>query len=155
MDVGSAHNKHATVPMLEDLNGKVCRAAETVEADGHAGFDRGALDRAVADDACAEQRRGVLVVDGIRQRVGKIFAHRREISEATVGVPAHKARVRAQILAPAAAELARSVGFAQPRNAHARADVRRASTQGRVFPRRRRSRGPVPFAGALRRDRLP
>lgn len=112
----AAHHKDAAPPMLEHLDREVRRAAEAVEPDGRTRDDAGALDSPKSDDARAEQRRGVLVIDIRRQRIGKILADHRELGVAAVVVPPGKQRVGTEVLAAFAAVGADTTGLAQPRH---------------------------------------
>ncbi len=75
--------------------------------------------RAIADQAGAEQRRHLLVVIAARQREAVALVCDGVLGIAAVDVAAGEAGVRAQVLAPAAAVLAHPVGPAQPRHPHA------------------------------------
>ena len=74
----------------------------------------GAAQGAVADDAGAQQRRGGIVVEGVRERVRVALVDDGQLREAPVGVPAREARLEAEILRAAAAEPAHPTGVAQP-----------------------------------------
>ena len=108
--------------MLEHLHRQVGRASETIEPNGRTRRDARAFDRSEADDARAEQRRRMLVVDRIGQTVGKIFAHDGLLGISAIAIPSGKACVGAEILAAFAAVSAATVGFAQPCDADPIAD---------------------------------
>ena len=84
--------------------------AEAVETDALARLDAGDAQGAKPDDARAQQRRGVQVVERGGQRVDEVVARDDVFGVAAVDVVAGVARVVAQILARVRAEEAGSVG---------------------------------------------
>ena len=87
-------------PGQGDLGGEVGRAAEAVDAEPPALGEVGAQQRPVADDARAQQRRGLDVVERVGQRVGVVLVDHGVLGVAAVEVPAGEARVDAEVLAP-------------------------------------------------------
>jgi hypothetical protein len=73
--------------------------------------------RAIADDARAEQRRGVDVGEVVREAVRIGLGHRGVLREASVGVPAGVLRVAAEVLPTGAAPLAPATGTPEPGDA--------------------------------------
>ena len=61
-----------------------------------------AAERAVADDAGTQQRRGRLVGEGVRDAVRVPLVDHRELGVAAVGVPAREPRIDAEVLVAAA-----------------------------------------------------
>ena len=106
------------------------RAAEAVKADGRAGPDLGALDRAKADYPRAQQRRGRFVAEPVGNRVGEVLAHHHEFGVAAIVVVTGKPRVRAEVLAAAPAPGALAAGLAQPGDADPRAGGSEARASG-------------------------
>ena len=84
-----------------DLRGDVGAAAEPVEAEPTARRQRGAQQRAVADDAGAQQRRKLAVAVAARQMVGESRGDRGEFGVAAVGVPTGVARSGHRFSSPA------------------------------------------------------
>ena len=109
VDPGAAGHRH--------LRREVRAPAETVDAEHPAVRQLGALERPVADNAGAQQRREFVVVVTGGQVMGERGGHGHELGVAAVMVPAVIRRCRAEVLAAAAAVLAGLVGGPQPRGA--------------------------------------
>src|SRR5690606_10265107 len=84
--------------------------------------DRGALQRAVADDAGAEQRGEFDVVVSVGQRQGEGRRYGDELGVPAVLVPSGVSRIRTEVLVAPATVAALPAGRAQPGHAHAVAD---------------------------------
>ena len=97
-----------------DLGGEVGGAAEAVDAEPPTFGQVGPQQRPIADDARAEQRCGLDVVERIGQRVRVGLVHQRVGGIAAVDVPPGEQRVDAQVLAPAHAEAADAAGVGEP-----------------------------------------
>ena len=117
------HHMHLGTLRQRDLRGDVCAAAEPVDAQPSAGGQVGPQQRAIADDAGAQQRRQLDVGVPRWQRVRESGWDRGEFGVAAVGVPAGVARLRAEILLAAHTELALPAGMAQPGDADTIADL--------------------------------
>ena len=89
--------------------------------------------RAVPDDPGAQQRRGLVVVVLVGERIGVALVHDRHLCVAAVGVPAGVAGSGAEVLVAPQAEPARAAGMPQPRDADPVADgePRRAVARAR------------------------
>src|SRR6202043_1189978 len=103
-----------------DLRDDVRRGAEAVEPEGARGAAH--RERAVADEARAHERGGLRV--GVAGGDGEAVAlvGDRVLGHPAVDVASGEARGRAQVLAAAAAPVARAVAPAEPGNADALAD---------------------------------
>ena len=125
-----APREHVDLEALRqrDLRGQVSGSAEAVDAQPAARRDAGQLQRPVADDAGAQQGRGLLVLQLIRQRVDERGIRHAVVGIPTVHVPARERRIEAQVLLSPAAEPAGSVSPAEPRDA----DALTASQSGHV-----------------------
>ena len=99
--------------------------------------------RAVADQAAAQQRRRLLGREVVGQRQAEALVGDGQLGVAAVDVASGEARVDAQVLAVGAAVAALAVGVAEPRNADAAA----------VLGGRRRSGGRAPPAACRPRSR--
>src|SRR5262250_2342495 len=93
--------------------------AEAVEAKVFAGARAGETIGAVADDASAEQRRGVFVGEGGRDGIAEIGGHDGRFGVAAVDVVAGEPGVRTEVFQSAAAEFADAAGGVKPGNADA------------------------------------
>ena len=107
--------EHAPALVDGDLADDVRGGAEAVEPEplrvaGHP-------QRPVADQAGAQQRRGLAVAEAVRQREAEALVGHRVLGEAAVDVAAREARPHAQVLAPAAAVPACAARPAEPRDA--------------------------------------
>ena len=100
-----------------DLRGQVRRRAEAVDGQSSARWKRGALQRSVSDDARAQQRCRVLVVERLGQLVGERLVHERVLGEPPVGVPAREARREAEVLLASATPPAHAARPSEPRDA--------------------------------------
>ena len=119
----SGHHVHGRALGERDLRGEVGGGAEAVDA--RAGRRSGSAARRsarIADDARAEQGRGLVVGEPLGQPVGVALVDDRVLGVAAVGVPAGEARVEAQVLVAPAAEAAAPAGVAQPGDADPLAD---------------------------------
>src|ERR1700761_2132121 len=97
-----------------DLHGQGGAAPEAIDAEASAVGEFGPLERAVSDDARAQQGRQLIVGVAVGEPVRVGGGDGQVLGVATVGVPAGVAGVRAQVFRVAPAELARLVGGAQP-----------------------------------------
>jgi hypothetical protein len=79
----------------------------------------GAPDRPIADYPGAQQRRGFVIRERRRDRIGILLAHHREIGVAAVVVVTGEARIRAQILAAPPTIDTRPASLAQPSDSDA------------------------------------
>ena len=150
-----------------DLRHDVRGRAEPVDPEPAARRQLGPLQRAVADDAGAQQRSRLAVAERRGQPVGERLGDHGVLRVAAVGVPAGEPGLPAQVLPAAAAPPAAAAGAAQPRDAdpvaerepgRARAaDVDRADDlvagHGRRTPRR--AGRPRPGAGPCGTRRTP
>src|ERR1700752_875130 len=105
-----------------DLGGEMCATAEAVYAESAARRQVGPQQRAVADDACAQQRGqfGVGIAD--RQMMRESRWDSGEFGVAAVGVPAGVAGFGAEIVLPADAEFAAPTRVPEPCDADAVTD---------------------------------
>ena len=71
-----------------DLRREMGRPAEAVDAEPTALGNVGSAQGAIADDAGAEQRRRLDVVEAIGQRVGVVLLDQRVVGVAAVEIPA-------------------------------------------------------------------
>ena len=95
----AGHDVDAGAAGQRDLRREVRRAAEPVDAEAAALGEVGPLQGAVADDAGAEQRRDLDVVERLGERVGVGLVDHGVLGVAPVDVPAGEARVEAEVLA--------------------------------------------------------
>jgi hypothetical protein len=102
-----------------DLCRQVRAAAEAVDTERAAWRHCRTNQRAIANDAGAEQRSEVFIVNPGRQRVSEGFVNNAEIGVATIGVPSGEGWRRAQVLRAAAAKPTAAVGAAKPRDTDA------------------------------------
>jgi len=120
---GPGEGEHPSALVACDLRDDVRRRAEAVEPD-RAGVPRHAQ-RAVADQAGAEQRRGLRIGGARRQGEAEPGIGDRVLRESTVDVEAGESGPLAEVLPARDAEPARPAGPAQPRNADPRAGADR------------------------------
>ncbi len=97
-----------------DLRGDVRAAAKPVQPQPTAGRERGPLQRPIADDAGAQQRRQLTVAVAGWQMMGESRRDRGEFSVAAVAIPSGVAGMRAQVLVAASAVRAYAAGVPQP-----------------------------------------
>src|SRR6186997_2286850 len=97
----------------------MCAAAEAVDTERAAGRHCRTNQRAIADDAGAEQGSEVFIINADRQRVAEGFVNEAEIGVAAVGVPSGEGWRSAQVLRAAAAKPTTAVGAAKPRDTDA------------------------------------
>ena len=86
------------------LCSEVGAAAKAIDSEGAAGRNRRADQRPVADDAGAEQRGNVLVVDACGKCIGERLVDKAEVCITAITVPAGKSWRDAQVFRAAAAE---------------------------------------------------
>src|SRR5262249_27540668 len=98
------------------------RRAKSVDAERAPRRTRGPAQRAVADDARAEQRRDFFVGELGWQRIRERFVDDRVFGVAAVVVPAREARFDAQVFVAALAKSADTTRVTQPSNADPIAD---------------------------------
>src|ERR1700756_6028588 len=96
----------------------MCGGSKTIKSQALARLDAAQAVRTVADHACTEQWRGVLVGEGRGQRVRKILAHEAVLGVTAILVVSGKAGLLAQIFSVTAAVRASTIGRIQPGNAH-------------------------------------
>ena len=101
------------------LCGQMRAAAETVDAERAAGWYRRTDQCPVADDASAQQRGQVLVVNACGKRVRKGLVDEAEVCVAAITVPAGERRRKAEVLRAAPTESATAVRAAEPGHADA------------------------------------
>src|SRR6188508_138329 len=100
----------------------MCAAAEAVDTERAAGRHCRTNQRAIADDAGAEQGSEVFIINADRQRVAEGFVNEAEIGVAAVGVPSGEGWRSAQVLRAAAAKSTAAVSAAKPRDTDTVAD---------------------------------
>src|SRR3954467_13024967 len=83
-----------------ELNDDVGRGAEAVEPNAISSLRSAQSKTAIADDACAQQRRSVFVREVWRDGVSEVFVDDRELGVAAVHVVACEMRVLAKIFEP-------------------------------------------------------
>jgi hypothetical protein len=115
----SRADEHLDSARPGNLHRDAGRRAEAVDPEPTSGTDRTEPQGPVADDACAEERRRLGIVERPGQRVRKGFGNGRIVGEAAVGLPAGEARALAEVLAALATERAHPARAPQPRDAHA------------------------------------
>ena len=98
-------------------------AAEPIDAQPSADRQFGPGQGPVADDACAQERRSLLVAERLRDPVGEVLRHGDELGVPAVAVPAGKRGGQAEVFLAAQAEPAGATGAAQPGHAHPFADA--------------------------------
>ena len=111
---GSREREHAPALGERDLADDVRRRAEPVQTESFRIARKS--QRAEADQAGTEQRRGLQIRISVREREAEAFVGHRRLCVAAVGRVAGEARVVAEILASAPARLARSARPAEPRD---------------------------------------
>jgi len=110
------------VPVAEDFDGLAGGGAEAEEADALAWLSTGDAQAAEADDAGAEQRCDVGVVEPGRKGEGEVRAHEGVLGVAAVDGVAGEDGVVAEVFLVAAAEEAGAVGATDPRDSDAHAE---------------------------------
>ncbi len=131
MRSAARRNIHVAVPGMENGNHQMRRRAEAEQADALAALDSGDAQAAKADDARAQQWRGVKVIKLGRQRIDEVAARDGILRVAAVdGVSGEGGRV-AEVLEAAAAIGTSAVDAAHPGNADAAAE--RKFWPGAVF----------------------
>src|SRR5688500_13827582 len=96
------------------LRREVGAAAETVDTERAAGWNRRGHQCAIADDAGAQQGSDVLVVKPGLQRVPERLDEQTEVCVAAITAPAGEGGRTAQILGPVATESAAAISAAEP-----------------------------------------
>src|SRR5205823_8007731 len=99
-----------------DLGGQMRRSSEAIDAEATARWQSSLAQRAVADDARAQQWRDGSVGEGLRKAIGVCLRYDGKVRVATIGVPAREHGLHAQVLATGDAEAARSACRPQPCN---------------------------------------
>src|SRR4249920_3314028 len=92
-------------------------AAETVDAERAARWNRRTDQRPVADDAGAQQRGQMLIINACRKRVRESLVDEAEVCIAAITVPAGEGWCDAEVLGAAATESAAAVRAAKPGHA--------------------------------------
>ncbi len=110
-------------PVMGDLNGEVGRRAEPEETEAAAGLNPGELERPVADDPRAEQRRRLLRREAPRQPIHPGAPSRHALRVPPVAVASRERRLFAEVLAAARAKAAAPARRSEPADAHRVAGV--------------------------------
>jgi hypothetical protein len=132
MGFSARGNIDFATPTSYNVDGEMGRGAEAEESHTVAFFDAGDTKRAEADDAGAQQRRGVEVVELRGNRKTKVGAGKGVAGVPSVhGVTSEGGEV-AQVFHIAAAVKAGAVGAAQPRNPDAGAFCGRTDGESRL-----------------------
>ena len=121
--LGSRADVHAAPPVHGDLDREARRGAEAEQPEATSRLDPADPERAVADHAAAQERRGGEVVDRRGQPHDHVGPGRRVLGVAAVAIPAGEGRGRAEVLAALPAPRARSVGAGEPRDPRPVADA--------------------------------
>src|SRR6266536_6018836 len=103
-----------TAPVPSDLQRDVGGRAEAVESEAPASGHPAPPERAIADDAGAEERRGLGVVEQGWNDIGEGFWDAGILGVAAIVGPARVGRVRAEVFAVPGAEAAVTAGRAEP-----------------------------------------
>src|SRR5262249_10470616 len=117
---------NVNAPMARDLDRDVRRRAEAVNAQpftGRRAGDARQPQRAEADDARAEQRRGLFVVEGFRDRVDEISRGDGVLCVTAVDQPSGERGVLAKVLFAFTAVFPPAASLMQPRDTDAVADL--------------------------------
>src|SRR5262245_59362855 len=117
---------NVNAPMTRDLDRDVRRRAESVYAQTFAGRWAGNArqpQRAKADDARAEQRRGLFVAEGFRNRVDEISRGDDVFGVTAVDQPSGERGVLAKVLFAFTAVFAYAASLMQSRDTHTVADL--------------------------------
>src|SRR5262245_21355462 len=126
MPLVAGEDVNVNAPMARDLDCDVRRRAESIYAQTFAGRRAGNArqpQRAKADDARAEQRRGLFVAESFRNRIDEISRSDDEFGVTAVDQPSSERGVLAKVLFAFTAELAHAASLMQPRDTHAVADL--------------------------------
>src|SRR4249919_315526 len=99
------------------LCGEMRAAAKPIDAERAASRDRRTDQGPVADDASAQQRGQMLIVNAGWKRVRERLIDEAEVCISAIAVPAGEGRRNAEVLRTAATESAAAVGAAEPGNA--------------------------------------
>src|SRR4030095_5583533 len=117
---------NVNAPMARGVDCDVRRGAESVYAQtftGRRAGNAGQPQRAKADDARAEQRRGLFVAEGFRNRVDEISRGDGVFGVTAVDQPSGERGVLAKVLFAFTAVFAHPASLMQPRDTHAVADL--------------------------------
>jgi aryl-alcohol dehydrogenase-like predicted oxidoreductase len=117
--LASSEHVDASALVESDLRGQVSAAAESVDAKSPSGWQAGASQRAIADDARAQQGRGLSLLQLLRQRIGETLVGNTEVRVASIEVPASEGRVKAEVLTGRSAVMTGTVHPAEPGDADA------------------------------------
>src|SRR5262249_1285926 len=104
--------------MQGDLDDDVRGAAEADRQQSAVFRDRGSLERAVADQSRAQQRRNMFVIEAFRQLVSEAPRHNRIFRAAAICVVPSVARVTAQVFTSTPAKSAGAIHMLQPSDAN-------------------------------------
>src|SRR5271169_2586533 len=115
---------HFAFPGLQNGDGDASRRSESKKADSFAGLDASDTQAAKSDDAGAEQRSDVHVVQGARQRKREVRTRESVFGVAAVYRVTREDRLIAQVFHRVAAIPAIAIHAAHPGNSHARSDWR-------------------------------
>src|SRR5215813_9884803 len=108
------------VPVACDLNANVSGSAESVNSQCASSANAGGSQAAKADDARAQQRRGLQIGKVVGKRIDKIFVPDGVFRISSGNGVAGKFRMVAQVLTSAAAVRTGAVSLVQPGNSYAR-----------------------------------
>ena len=117
-------NQNAFLPMSRDLQNNMRARAKPKQPDGFAARNFAQAQRAITDNARAQQRRDMFIRKIFGQRVRKIFINANKFRVTAVRVKSRKANVVAQIFAVGAEPFAIRINPIQPRHADARSDFK-------------------------------
>ena len=108
-----------TLPVPGDLNGNVRRGAKPVKTERFAGTNLAEPQRAVADDAGAEQRRRRFIRKRDGNGIGEILRDDGKLRVPSIHVKTGEARKFTQILPAVSAVFAGAAGIMEPWDTHA------------------------------------
>jgi hypothetical protein len=117
VELPAREDVHPKPEVERQLRREVGAPSEPVEPERASGWDLGSQQRPVADDACAQQRRGLLVGEAVGQRVGERLVDQAEVGVSAVDVPPRERRCDAQVLVAPAARRTPAVCAGEPRHA--------------------------------------
>ncbi len=112
-----------SAPMPRHLNGDVGRGAKSVQAQPAAALYARKPQRPESDDARAQQRRGLEIVEAFRNRIDEALFRQGVLGVTAVHGPAGEGGIVAEIFFRRPAIFARAVGGVQPGDADPRPNV--------------------------------
>ena len=122
--LAAGQHVHAQALGQGHLRRQVGRAAEPVDAQPSAGGHLRQPQRPVADDPRTQQRRGLVVIEPVRQHVREPLVDQAVLRVAAIDVPAGEGRSHAQVLPTGSAVAAGPVGATQPRHSDPLTDAK-------------------------------